>query len=357
MAAWPTRWPMPWGWTWSAEAMRGRWFDGRSSRPRDVDVRLQPSARGPTLVLRSLDASAPATSIAASDVEWPDAWSARRAPKRLTIALGDSGTLEIDDPLAWQAEFESAGGRNRLATRMQTRWQTFLAVLVVAVLALAAFYRWGTPWAATQVTRQVPLAWELSLTERAMAQLDGSLLAPSKLSAQRQAELKQRFGELGRDVDASMQRYPGYAPKLSLAFRSGMGPNAFALPGGTIVMTDALVEEAARQKLTDDALVGVLAHEIGHVYHRHTTRIIVEQAVLNVGLGLALGDVTSLVSLAGSAITGLAYRRAHETEADCFSVALMRKAHVPTAPMADLLLALEARQGGPATRQPQVLDL
>ena len=102
-----------------------------------------------------------------------------------------------------------------------------------------------------------------------------------------------------------------------------------------------LVEAAAQQGLGDDALVGVLAHEIGHVVHRHTTRMLVEQAVLNVGLGLALGDVSSLVSIGGSLLTGLSYRRSHETEADCFAAALMRKAQLPTEPMADLLLGME----------------
>ena len=59
-------------------------------------------------------------------------------------------------------------------------------------------------------------------------------------------------------------------------------------------MTDELVERRARQGLGDDALLGVLAHEIGHVVHRHGTRMVVEQGVLNVGLGLALGDVSTL---------------------------------------------------------------
>lgn len=88
----------------------------------------------------------------------------------------------------------------------------------------------------------------------------------------------------------------------------------------------------------------MLAHEIGHVVHRHTTRVIVEQAVLNVGLGLALGDVSSLVPMGGSLLTGLACRRSHEMEADCFAAALMRKAQLPPAPMADLLLAMERAQ-------------
>jgi predicted Zn-dependent protease len=84
--------------------------------------------------------------------------------------------------------------------------------------------------------------------------------------------------------------------------------------------------------------------------------MIVEQAVLNIGLGLALGDVSSFVSMTGSALTGLAYRRGHETEADCFAVALMRKADAPTAPMADLLLDLQSSRSGDA-REPAFATL
>jgi Zn-dependent protease with chaperone function len=70
------------------------------------------------------------------------------------------------------------------------------------------------------------------------------------------------------------------------------------------------------------------------------------RAVLNVGLGLALalGDVSTMVSMGASLLTGLAYRRGHEVEADCFAAALMRQAQLPTAPMADLLLDMEARR-------------
>jgi Zn-dependent protease with chaperone function len=138
-----------------------------------------------------------------------------------------------------------------------------------------------------------------------------------------------------------MRRYAGYAPALALLFRSGLGANAFALPGGTIVMTDDLVQAAAKRGLSDDALLGVLAHELGHVMHRHTTRMVVEQGVLNVGLGLAMGDLSTVVSMGSSLLTGLAYRRGHETEADCFALVLMQKARMPVEPMADLLLGID----------------
>jgi len=336
--------------------MNADWFDGRTSRPRPARVRLLPGAGGPRLQLQALDGAREALDLAHRQVGWPERWSARRPPPRVVVDLGAHGSLQVGDAAAWQAAVAAAGGRATLAERMQTRWSVLLAVLLLAAAGVGAFYRWGTPWAATQLTRQVPLAWEQQLAERALAQLDGGTLKPSKLPPERQAALRAGFDRLAARVqaggDAALQRYPGYRPPLTLQFRAGMGPNAFALPGGAIVMTDAMVEQArARPGTGDDALLGVLAHEIGHVQLRHGTRMVVEQGVLQVGLGLALGDVSSLVSGGASLLTGLAYSRRHETEADCYAVALLRGAGLPTAPMADLLLGIEGaamRQAGGA---------
>ena len=143
-----------------------------------------------------------------------------------------------------------------------------------------------------------------------------------------------------QQAPATLHRYAKYNPPLSLEFRSGMGANAFALPGGKIVMTDGIVKAAADKGLDDNALVGVLAHEVGHVVQRHTTRMVVQQGVLNMGLGLALGDVSGIVSTGASLLTGLAYSRSHEREADCYAIAVMRHAALPTAPMGQLLLAI-----------------
>jgi Zn-dependent protease with chaperone function len=325
-----------------AEGLRAAWFDGRTSRARDVEVTLARAAGGPSLTLAPLDGDTAPLTLRHDQVQWPEAWSARRMPRKLVVDLGAHGSLQVDDVAGWHAAAQRTGRSAPLAQRMQTRWSVFLLVAAVAVAGLAAFYRWGTPWAATQLTRQVPIGWERTLSERALQDLDAGWLKPSKLPPERQAQLRARFDALAAQVAPELRRYPAYAPQLTLQFRSGMGANAFALPGGAIVMTDGMVEAAAQQKLPDEALVGVLAHEIGHVLHRHTTRMIVEQGVLNVGLGIALGDVSSIVSMGGSLLTGLAYRRGHETEADCFATALMRRAGLPTAPMADLLLGIEA---------------
>lgn len=342
--------------------LRARWYDGRSSQPQPVLVGLEPGARGPGLRLHPLvPGTAAAPPFFAHDaVDWPEAWRPSRAQRTVVVDLRDAGSLEIDDGAQWHAALEAAGARPGLAQRMQTRWRVFAGVLLAAVLGLVLFYRYGTPWAATQLTRFVPLGWEQSISREAMRELDDGFLKPSKLSAERQAALRARFDALTAQFGAgeapSLHRYRGYAPRFELAFRSGMPANAFALPGGQVVVTDALVNEAARAGLPDDALVGVLAHEMGHVVHRHGTRLVVEQGVLNVGLGLALGDVSSVVSMASTVLTGLAYRRNHEREADCFAVALMQRAALPIAPMADLLMHIDGPPTGGKEVPPAAKD-
>jgi Zn-dependent protease with chaperone function len=332
--------------------IRARWFSGQSSRSRDVLVALEPGRKGPTLRLHVLDqAHAASRAFSHDEVEWPAAWSAQHSPERITVALHDAGSLEIDAPTAWQDALRAAGDRPGLTQRMQTHWPVLLGVLIVAAIALAAFYRYGTPWAAAQLARHVPLDWEQALSARALEQLDAAYLKPSALPPQRQAELRTRFDALQSGMGPGLRRYPDYVPRFTLSFRSGIPANAFALPGGSVVMTDGLVVIAEKSGLSDDALIGVLAHEIGHVVHRHGTRLLVEQGVLQIGLGLAMGDVSSIVSFGSTLLTAQAYRRQHETEADCFAIALMRSTKLPTGPMADLLLGISSARDGPRKDQ------
>jgi hypothetical protein len=272
------------------------------------------------------------------------------------VGLGLHGSIELPDPDAWQRALAVAGARPGLAQRMQTHWPMLVAVLMAVALGLFLVIRHGAPWAAAHVTRHVPLEWELALSREALAQLDGHLPLPSRVPAERQAALRVGFDALLASVDSGSRRYAGYVPRYSLQFRRGLGANAFALPGGTVVLTDELLELAEQRGLPIDAVLGVLAHEIGHVEHRHGTRMVIEQGVLNIGLGLVLGDVSSLVSLGGTLLTGLAYKRTHESEADCFALALMARAGVPSAPTGALLQALSAEVGGDAAGLPSWLS-
>ena len=101
--------------------------------------------------------------------------------------------------------------------------------------------------------------------------------------------------------------------------------NAFALPGGHIVLTRGLLREASEP----GEVAGVLAHEIGHVAHHHPEaqmiRIAGMQVLISVATGTSGGNNAS--SLAGLAAI-LKSSRDAEREADAYAVAMLSAARI-----------------------------
>ena len=235
-----------------SEPIPARWFDGRSSRPQAVLVNLHAGSQGPHAAPAPAGTGrrAPGLGQGRRSVG-PRSWSAGRAPgKSVVVDLRERGSLEIEDVAGWQARWLRPATSARWRRRMQTRWAVFLGGgRMFAAAGLGAFYRWGTPWAATQITRQVPLDWETGLSARALQDLDPAGSSQANCRAGRQDQLRERFDALARQIEPGMQPLRRATRRaLALSFRSGLGANAFALPGGTIVMTDALVEAAAQAR-------------------------------------------------------------------------------------------------------------
>jgi Zn-dependent protease with chaperone function len=91
-----------------------------------------------------------------------------------------------------------------------------------------------------------------------------------------------------------------------------------------VVITDELV--AAMPGM--DEIAAVLAHELGHVQHRHSLRQLLQSSITAMAAMAIYGDVTAITGLAATAPTVLAqtgYSRAHEREADVFAFALLKK--------------------------------
>lgn len=321
--------------------LRARWFDGLSSQARPVLLRLAADRKGrASLRLHPLDsAGAPPLDVAPGEFSWPDTWEPTGATPRMTVDLGMHGSVEVEGR-GWEQALSACGARASLAQRLQRRWPLIVGALLCVALLIWAFTRWGAPWVAGQLARFAPLSWEHTVSQDALDQLERQgVLKPSRIAPARQAELQSRFAALNAASPATLRPDAAYAPTMNVQFRSGMGANAFALPGGTIVLTDAMVELAGRSGLGDEALMGVLAHEAGHVLYRHGTRRVIELGILNVGSVLVLGDASGLAATGGTLLAALAYSRAHEREADCFAMAMMQATAQPLAPMAALLRA------------------
>ena len=130
-------------------------------------------------------------------------------------------------------------------------------------------------------------------------------------------------------------------------FRKGgkIGPNAFALPSGTIVFTDEMIQIAER----DDELSAVLLHEIGHIVHRHSMRTLIQDSLLGFVLLAMTGDVagsSELFLALPVLLTEMAYSRKFEREADAYALTAMQDHGIPPVRFASLMRRIEDQKPG-----------
>ena len=127
--------------------------------------------------------------------------------------------------------------------------------------------------------------------------------------------------------------------------------NAFALPGGQIFITEALLGLLN----SEDELAAVLGHEIGHVLARHSAEHLAKQQLTQqligaVVIGSGSYDAASIAQLAGSLIN-MKHGREDEIESDTLGLRLTREAGYDPRAMIAVMQALEKASGG--SRQPE----
>lgn len=92
--------------------------------------------------------------------------------------------------------------------------------------------------------------------------------------------------------------------------------NAYALPGGHIVVNSEMI----RFCNSPEELAGVLAHELGHVEHRHGLNQLIQQFGLTIILAIATGFETSDLQNVGMSLLNNFFSREDETQADDFAL-------------------------------------
>lgn len=305
-----------------------RYSDGQSPRVHPVWLEIDGdmlSLRGDGIERR----------IPLAGLRWPER---QRHGSRL-LELDDGATLSSDDAAAWDALAARAGHHDSLAVRLQQSWSRVVLALVLVCAVFGSAYVWGIPLAGQVVTALVPLEVDRRLGEAALQQLDQRGMKPSRLPTLEQERLR----DLANRAIARAQRHDD-APTIpiDIMFRDAGGmANALALPGGRIVVTDALVELAAGR---DDIVVGVLGHEAGHVQHRHSMRMIVQASLVGAGAALLFGDIGSWLAAAPAMLGELAYSRDLEREADAASLAVLQANAISGQAMVDFF-ELMARPG------------
>lgn len=252
-------------------------------------------------------------------------------PRRLDLPDGASCLVEA----AFELPDTAAAAPARLESwvnELETRWGPALAAAVAVIALLWGGIAFGVPALARVVATRMHPGVERQMGAQALATLDRLALEPSALPEPRRTALAARF--------TALTRLAGAEYVLEFRRSPAVGPNAFALPGGTVVVLDELVA-AARH---DDEIAAVLAHEIGHLHGRHTLRHVLQTSVAGVVVAAVVGDVLSVSSYAAALpafLLDARYSRGFELEADAFGLGLLDQAGIDRAHFVRFLTRME----------------
>ena len=308
-------------------SIQASYFDGKTSRRHRVMLEVQDD-----MASISGDASrrCPLSQLRVSE-------ASQRGVRLVTFP--DGAYLEVEDQEGFARMLAATGHTDTLLSRLQQSWRATLLAALAMAAALLLLWRLGLPLAADLVADMLPPTVERRLGDATLQALDARLLAPSRLQPEQQQRIRARFSALAGSAKD--------APMFELLFRkSRVGPNALALPAGRIVLTDELVTLLADD---ENALMAVLAHELGHLHHRHLVRRLVHGAAVGAA-GMALfGDASGLVATLPTLMLDLHYSREAEREADLYAATLLKNGGLDAASLATALEHLNSdEEDGPA---------
>lgn len=310
-------------------------YDGFTARPWPARVRLDSDR-----VVAVSEAVDP-TGAPCARLDWPLAKIREQTRDDTSYRLSRDGSDArlVVDICAWQA----LTGRSRgdVARRRRGGEWRLVGGLAIAGLSVMVFVFVVVPLAAGPLAHWTPPGLEARFGRSMEAQVN---LAMRPCDGDPDGErVLSRLGEtLAEGAD---MRFPIQVRAVRAPF-----VNAFALPGGTVMVTEELIAQAR----SPDELAGVLAHEIAHVERRHVMqaawRSMGARLVLDAVVGGGSGAGQQAILLAGS-LSNQRFSRKLEVEADVRGIQLLARHDISSQGMADFFDRLSDRKADARVRQ------
>ncbi|MDX5419047.1 MAG: M48 family metallopeptidase [Hymenobacteraceae bacterium] len=186
-----------------------------------------------------------------------------------------------------------------------------IAVLAFSLLGLlVAFIIWGVPALADRVAMFFPVSYERQLGE----QLYLKMLQGYQVDDEKTAALNEYINELNTGSDSP----------ITAAVVNTDEVNAFAIPGGYVVVYEGILDKMEHH----EELAALLGHELAHVQKRHSLRALTRSLSYYMLASLLFGDVSGVAAVLvdnASALRNLEYSRSLELEADREGLELLRR--------------------------------
>ncbi len=248
-------------------------------------------------------------------------------PNGCTIETADNNFVD-----AWLAG-QKRGRLVALLHWLELRSKVAATATVLLVAVVAVTIGWALPVLARRAAMAVPASVEAQAGQAALLTLN-RILSPTQLDFADKVRVQNQLDRLVKTRGLPI------ASRLEFRSTGGKTPNAFALPGGIIVVTDELVLLATR----DEELAAVLAHEMGHWQNRHGLQSILRGSSALLVVSTVTGDLSTLTTFAGTIpflLLQRGYSREFEAEADAYAMDLLRAARIDPRHFASILKKLE----------------
>jgi predicted Zn-dependent protease len=194
----------------------------------------------------------------------------------------------------------------------------------------------GSDWLVDLAVSRIPVEWEQKLGESAyrdfLAQQHVLKEGPAVAAVE---EMTHRLTD----------QIPDNPYKFEVTVVKSDVINAFALPGGYVVVFTGLMKKAE----SGEEVAGVLSHEVNHVLQRHGLDRIVKTLGLVAVVTILVGDqqgMAGLMKQVGLELVTLKFGRAQETEADLTGLQLLQRAKIDPAGMIRFFVRLSEKEQG-----------
>ena len=244
----------------------------------------------------------------------------------------DARELAAQPELAGTPQLAALRGRHRRATTGRAAGWTVLGLVVLFPLLVLLLFIWQSDRIAAAAAARIPIAEEVKLGDHAFERLRESLDLQDSGAAY----------EAVRTLGERLTRGSKYTYRFHVAKDAAI--NAFALPGGIVVVHTGLIEATRRP----EELAGVLAHEVQHVELRHSLQAVVKDLGLRGLWMLVTGDVGSgVLGRAALELTALTFSRDAEEQADQRGFDVLVANDIDPSGMADFFTVM-AEKAGPS---------
>ncbi|HHH19795.1 MAG TPA: M48 family metallopeptidase [Campylobacterales bacterium] len=297
-------------------------YDGRSSKEHQVTIEFTPDQRV-TIASHGIDVGLAELKIGSRLGNTP---RVLQFPQGIRCKSRQNDTI---DEVLRQFDIDQSH-----AHRIESSWRLSLAAIFITAGFIFFMLTTGANYTANFIASILPQSTLDEVSRVTMEYLEDDYLYPSNLPHSQKELLQDYFDTLTEGEE-----------RYHLHFRASsiIGPNAFALPSGDIVLTDDLVKLSKDEKLRD--ILGVLAHEKGHVVKQHSLRMAIKTGIAGAIIGYMTGDISILATGVPTVLINSSYSREFEREADAHAVAELKEMNVSTLYMANLFETLAHEHG------------